>query len=302
MFSSRVIPGDNGTGFSIVVGGTGMGMGRGIPPWIWPSPFPSCPSHDEFHNYCLLTKWPINTHPTPLASHSRCRYGFSHSDFHCGHGFSHPHSRWGHGSPIPIPTLFPPTSQWHAHTHLYRTITGIILSLGSDDGKNQISWRALLWFFQRERTRLLPTQPHNKHSKGDGGAHCGGCTAEPLPQPGRSLVINGVAVESVRCCGAGRNRQTSGIWKHVVEFTPAMKGRLTACIPPVFRWLDPHIPQYNLPLCPHYRPVCPHGFPHISPMLPTPPLYDTLVPSHPVGVTFDSHIANTSFPSHSHPK
>ena len=36
---------------------------------------------------------------------------------------------WVTGSPILIPTLFPLTSQWHAHTHMHHTISGLTLNL-----------------------------------------------------------------------------------------------------------------------------------------------------------------------------
>ena len=54
--------------------------------------------------------------------------------------------------------------------------------------------------------------------------------SEPLPQPSRSLVVNGVAVD-LAGAGAGRIRQTAGIWKHGVEFIPAVRGKNGVYLP-----------------------------------------------------------------------
>ena len=117
-----------------------------------------------------------------------------------------------------------------------------------------------------------------------------GSPAEPLPHPSRSLAINCVAVEVIGA-GAGRSRHTSGICKHVVEFTPAVKRKNVVYLPCSVE--QSHISPLSFPVVPPLSfPVVPpqlsRFFSTVSHLLYE---YDTLVPSHPVGVTVDSHTA-----------
>ena len=73
---------------------------------------------------------------------------------------------------------------------------------------------------------------HNSMSDptGDGGS-------QPLSQtpdaqsPDTSFKVNGVTVQPIGA-GTKRKKQTSSIWKHVVEFTPATRdGKIVKCMP-----------------------------------------------------------------------
>ena len=51
----------------------------------------------------------------------------------------------------------------------------------------------------------------------------GGGSADSLSQPNK-LTIWGVEVDVIGA-GVGRNNHTSGLWKYLVEFTPAVSGK-----------------------------------------------------------------------------
>ena len=103
---------------------------------------------------------------------------------------------------------------------MYHTITGIVvLDLGLNGGKNQSEefTSSAVVLHGRENTPAThtPTEAQGRWRTPMVGGWVS-VVAEPLPQPSRSLVINGVAVEEVISAGAGIHWQTSGIWKHVV--------------------------------------------------------------------------------------
>ena len=119
----------------------------------------------------------------------------------------------------------------------------------------------------------------------------GGAAAEPFPQPSMITGDQQCCRRSDRCLLAlgitGRRQGFASTY--VVKVTPAVKGKNGVSLPcSVKRFhIFPIIPVFRC--APIGVSVCaPNVFPtclHCSP----PAEYDPLVPSHPVGVTSDSH-------------
>ena len=67
--------------------------------------------------------------------------------------------------------------------------------------------------------RTADRQQGNTHSPMADPTSGGGSAAQPVSAQPDTLQIGGLTVQLVSA-GKGRHRQTSGIWKYVVEFTP----------------------------------------------------------------------------------